>query len=633
VSYGELGELALQVVAGLAVGWTVGQWALNRFLLRAFPQAAEEFGLAERGLMALVGLFAFAVVAMVANLIAGGAVFGLPGVITTVGVVVVVIGVRGREWPRHLPWPGLVAFLAVLLVLYMRPVVLAGSGARLGDPQWHLGWTEQLLHGQAIPTGPAPEFARNAYPWGYHALLATLVRLIPGSSTLVALDATHVLFLLGLPLSAACLARRLRRDAAWFAAGAVSLIGGWGWLSAHGAVFAASPSQAHHGADLVVASPNAVYELFPPALPRELGLITLAAAGLFAVLAAAWARRDGPVEDWRHDASFRFALAAGLAGGITGLISVPLFVTYLAWLTAAAIVAPRGCRIRLWVTFVVGAGAVFALWAGPVVADYLRYGGFVNVTPHVGTEWALSQGLASWGLLAPAAAAGVIFFLVRRSPDSRIFLAFAGASAVLMAVALARPAFHWHVAGNRTLLYQGRVWPPAHLLGAALAGVVVAAAFSWVRQRARVVAIALVVAVTSIGVASPAIASIRLARLMPTYDKGFIFGSPDFAPDGFIRQAAAHLGPSDVVLVHGSNILAFSLFSFSGARLARFDDPTLRGNDLRIRFPDLAAAWDRRMAHGGFRPDYVVALASEMGAGPVVARGLYQGSEYVLVKT
>ncbi|MEA2485028.1 MAG: hypothetical protein QOD46_139, partial [Actinomycetota bacterium] len=254
MSYGELLELTLQVIAGLLVGWVVGQWALQRFLLRAFPHVADEFGLPERALMALVGLFGFAVVAMLGNLITGGAVFGLPGVITTIGVVVVAMGVRGRLWPRQVPWVPLAAFLFVLLVLYVRPVIVAGSGARLGDPQWHLGWTEQLLHGQAIPTGPAPEFARNAYPWGYHALLATLVRLVPGSSTLVALDATHVLFLLGLPLSAACLARRLRSDAAWFAAGAVSLVGGWGWLSAHGAVFAASPSQAHHGADLVVAS-------------------------------------------------------------------------------------------------------------------------------------------------------------------------------------------------------------------------------------------------------------------------------------------------------------------------------------------------------------------------------------------
>jgi hypothetical protein len=640
VSTGTLGELAVQVIAALAVGWVTGDWVLHRFLIGASSQTAAEFGLPERALFALIGFFGFSIVAMVVNLVTGGAVFGLPAVLTVAGIAVVALGAR-RFRVAGVPWAPLILFLLVLLALYMRPVVAGGSGARLGDPQWHLGWTEQLLHGQAIPTGPAPELARNAYPWGFHAVLATLVRLVPGSSALPALDAVHVLILLGLPLTAASLARRLRPDAGWFAAIAVSLVGGFGWLSAHRAVFAASPSQAHHGADLVVASPNAVYELFPPALPRELALVTLGAAALFMVLAVVWAgprSRDGSGPSssegprWKGNLAFRYSLVAGVAGGITGLISVPLFVTVLVWSVACAIVIAPGFRLRFVATFLAGGVPVFALWAAPVVADYLRFGGFVNVTPHVGTEWGLAVGLASWGLLLPGAAAGVVLQVARRHPAGRPLLAFAAASALLMAVAIARPALDWHLAGNRTLLYQGRVWPPAHLLGAAFAGVAAAAGFDWLRRRGRLLAWATALAVLSIGAVSPALASIRLERLLPTYDKGFIFGSMDFAPQGFVRRAASHLGPSDVVLVHGSEILAFSIFSFSGARLARFDDPTIPNNDLRIRFPDLAAKWDRRMADGGFRWDFTVAPASEAGGGPVEARGLYQGEEYVLIR-
>jgi hypothetical protein len=625
-------ELTLQVVIALAVGWVIGDWLLDRFFFRSFPQESAELGLAERALIGLVGFFGFAIAAMVVNLVTGGAVFGLPGVIPVFGASIVVLGIRRKAWPKGVPWAFLAVLLAVLLWLYVRPFLASGSGVRLGDPQWHLGWTEQLLHGQAIPTGPAPVFARNAYPWGYHALLATLVRFVPGSSTLVALDASGVLILIGIPLAAASLARRVRPDAGWFAAVAVSLIGGFGWVSAGGAAFAASPSQAHHGADLVVASPNAVYELFPPALPRELGLITLAAAGVFMVIAATSARAGSGSGRWFRQAPSRYALAAGIAGGITGLISVPFFVTVLVWAVAASTVAPRGCKLRLLLTFLGAAVPVFALWAGPVAADYLRFGGFVNVTPHVGTEWTLGQGLASWGLLAPAAAAGVLLLVLKRSMRSTTLLAFAAASTALMALALARPAFHWHLAGNRTLLYQGRVWPPAHLLGAAFAGVAVAAGYSWLRERTRILALGVALVLTVVGAASPALASIRLDRLLPTYDKGFIYGSPDFAPDGFIRRAAAHLGPSDVVLVHGSNILAFSIFSFSGARLAAFDDPTLPRNDLRIRFPDLADRWDHQMAHGGFVPDFTVAPASQAPPGRVLARGLYQAAEYVLTR-
>jgi hypothetical protein len=140
------------------------------------------------------------------------------------------------------------------------------------------------------------------------------------------------------------------------------------------------------------------------------------------------------------------------------------------------------------------------------------------------------------------------------------------------------------------------------------------------------------VAVTVVGAVSPALASIRLSRLLLLDAKGYIFGSSNYTPDGFVRQAASHLGPSDTVLVHGSNILAFAMFSFSGARLAAYEDPTLRRNDLRIRFPDLAAGWQQQMAAGGFRPDFTVVRADEAGAAPVVARGVYQRVEYALVR-
>ncbi|MDP9222886.1 MAG: hypothetical protein M3P18_03350, partial [Actinomycetota bacterium] len=633
VTPGVLAQLLLQVVAALAVGWVVGDWFLRRLLSSADPEAASGLGLPERALISLVAFFGFCVAEMVVNLVTGGAVFGLPGIVCAVAAAIVISGVRRRGWPVGVPWRPLALFVIVLFALYVAPVIVGGSGARLGDPAWHLGWTEQLLHGEPIPTGPAPEFARNAYPWGFHALLATLVRLVPGSNPLVAYDAAGVLFLLGLPLAAASLARRLRRDAGWPAAIAVSLVGGFGWLSARGLAFAASPSEAHHGADLVVASPNAVYELFPPALPRELGVVTLAAATLLFALAAAAARRSSDHDRWSRSVSFRLALAAGAAGGITGLISVPLFVTFLAWSAAGAAAATRRHRVRLWSTVLAGALPTLGLWAGPVIGDYLRFGGFVSVTPHVGTEWTLAAGIASWGLLGPAAIAGVLLS-VRERQRSAVLLACGAASAALMGLAIARAAFGWRLSGNETLLYQGRVWPPAHLLGAAFAGAAAAAGYSWLRHRMRVAAVGLAVAASLIGAASPALASVRLTHLLATNGKGFIYGSPDFAPGGFVRRAAAHLGPSDVVSVHGSQILKFSLFSFSGVRLANYDDPTLASNDLRIRFSDLARRWDRRMADRGFDANFRVVPATEAGAGaPVVARGLYEGIVYVLLRS
>ena len=66
-------------------------------------------------------------------------------------------------------------------------------------PPWHLGWTEQLLGGDPFPTGPAPEFGRNAYPWGLHATMATMVRLAPGTDPLVAFETLHLVLIAAHP--------------------------------------------------------------------------------------------------------------------------------------------------------------------------------------------------------------------------------------------------------------------------------------------------------------------------------------------------------------------------------------------------------------------------------------------------
>src|SRR5918999_5025602 len=110
----------------------------------------------------------------------------------------------------------------------------------------------------------------------------------------------------------------------------------------------------------MVASPNSVYELLPPALPRELALGLLAAAGALLVGAA---RQGDSRRSW----------AAGGALGVTGLVSVPILISGLAWTGVAAAIVPRGARLRFTARVLVGTGAVVSLWAGPVIADYVRH--------------------------------------------------------------------------------------------------------------------------------------------------------------------------------------------------------------------------------------------------------------------
>lgn len=607
---GTLGQLIVMAVAG---------WAVSDLVLRRVRRGAGEgtfFEWPERALAAVAGFVAFSVALMMLHVVTGGAVFGVPAVVPVVVGVLVVAALPRVAPPRGVPWLAVLAFVLAVGAVFVLPDLKTGPGARTGDPPWHLGWTEQLLHGEAVPTGPAPEHGRNAYPWGLHSVMATMTRAVPGTNPLVALEALHFLLVLALPLTAACLARRIRRYAGWGAAMAMSLIGGWGWLSARGAAFITSPTDARYGADLVVASPNSVYELLAPSLPRELGLVLLGAFGLFLAHAL-------------ETHSDRWRVLAGATAGLVGLMSVPMFISALTWMAAAIVIARRGEHVRTaWMVALVAFG-VFGLWLGPVLVDYVSFGGFVDITPQLGKEWALITSLGSWGLLVPFAALGVVVAV--RDARSRVILGFGIATALFLCLALARRAFEWELAGNATLFHQGRVWPPAHLVGAALAGVAAAAIFRKAWQRRRTVALAGAAVALAVGAASPVLASMRLTEILDRNEAGFIYGRADMAEGSFVRVVAASLGPDDVVAVRGSPALAFHLFEFSGCRLAVYDDPRLDGNDLRIRYAERAAAWDRAMASGGFEADYEVVPASDAELPQMT--GMFEGTRWALVRT
>ena len=605
-------------VAIVAVGWVCGDVLLDWARGREREAGGPARGLPERALAAVVGLCAFCVVLMVANIVLGGAVFGTGVVVPLVSGGILTYGVVSRRWPRRVPWVKVLAAAVLLGALFIWPVLHGGSGARTGDTPWHLGWTEQLLGGQPVPTGPAPGYSQNAYPWGWHALMATTTRIVPGSEPLIAHDALHMVIVFAIPLGAACLARRIRPTAGWAGAVAVSLIGGWGWLSATEPDFVASPSLARYGADLVVASPNSVYELFPPALPREMGVVLLAATGVLLLRAAA-----------RPDT--RALLAGGAGLGLTGIVSVPMLIAGTLWALAAAATVAKGKRARFVVTTAAAALPLFALWAGPVIADYMRFGGFVDITPELGAEWPLPTALSSWGLLLPLAAAGLALVLRRgRLPG---LVAFAGATALYLALTKIRTALGWDLAGNATLLHQGRVWPAAHMLAAAFAGAGAIVIYEFVRKRSGAVALVAASLAIGVGLISPLFGSLTMTEFLAANEHGFTYDRPDLAEGSFVRRAAAGLDPDDVLLVEGeeSDRLAFTLWQLSGARLAAYDDPRLPANDLRIRFADLAARWERAQAGDETEADVVVSSFTDGGERRSVS-GEYDDRQWSLVR-
>jgi hypothetical protein len=614
VSAGVFAAALLQLSLMMAVGWALGNLVLDRLV---DEERTTFVGPPERALAAVAGAILFCVGSMALHIVGGGVVFGVPGLVPLAALATTFVCRRHLVLGGPVPWAPLAAGILLVAAIYLTPALLGGSSIRTGDPPWHLGWSNQLLAGEPVPTGPAPEFGRNAYPWGLHAVMATAVRLAPGSTALTALEMLHLLLVVTIPLGAACLARRIKANAGWAAAAAASLVGGFGWIRAAGADFVTSPGNSRYGADLVVASPNSVYELFPPALPRELGLVMLAAAGWLTVVATGSRRHNV----W---------VAVGVAAGLVGLLSVPLFVTALLWIGGAAWLVPRGGRLR-WLTVTgLSAVAVFALWAGPVASHAIRYGGFVNITPRLGKEWPLLVAFASWGLLLPLAVGGFILSLKARV--GRALSLLAACSFGLLLIAITRGQFDWDLAGNATLLHQGRAWPPAHLLGAVFAGIGLLWLWERARERSRALATVALTVLVGIGAASPVLASQRLSEIIRGGGAGFEYGGEDLSPGSFARRAAAFLDPHDIVDVRGNEDLAFLLFQLSGAKLADFDDPRLDGNDLRIRYAELAAAYDRTVDAGGFEATYLVIPAPAGAYERALARGSFQGRDWILVQ-
>lgn len=603
--------LTIQALIAVAVGTVVGGYLLEK--LKRESESDVPLGAPERALAALVGLCLLAVALMVGHIVTGGAVFGSRAPVPVTAAVILWFGRRRLlARPRRLPAPAVLWLIAGLALLYVLPVLTGGFGARLGDPSWHLGWTEQVLAGDPVPTGPAAGVAANAYPWGFHALLAMLVRLVPGSEPLIALETVHLMIVAGIPLAAVCLARRVAPGAGPAAAAAVSLIGGFGWLAGSPGL-ETTPYEATN-ADLVVTSPNSVFELLPPALPREVGLMLLGATAVLVLLALKTPDR-------------RSAIATGIVLGTVGLFSVPMFVGALAWSLGAWVSASRARNFLLWMAGT--GGLIFALWAGPVGAAFTRYGGFVDITPRLGREWPLPEALGAWGLLLPAAILGAVVAARGRALASTSLLAFAGTCIALLALALARSNFGWSLWGHDTVLHQGRVWPQDHLLGGALAGI------AWTVAGAASTALRTTLAALVLTLGAPSVVrgSIDMHAVLAANRDGFHYDSANLDPDAFVRVAAAHLGPDDVVAVppvHDS--LGFLLFQFSGARLSDYDDLRLASNDLRIRYRDLASEWEETRSRSGFGADFQVAPASSVPDGEVLAQGLYDGRRWALTR-
>jgi hypothetical protein len=271
------------------------------------------------------------------------------------------------------------------------------------------------------------------------------------------------------------------------------------------------------------------------------------------------------------------------------------------------------------------------LWLGPLIYWYVTEGGFVDVVPVLGMEWPLLMAFSAWGILFPLAVGGIWLAFRSRTVHAMVMLGFAAASVAAIGLAVARRELEWGLEGNQTLLHQGRMWPVAHLLAAAFAGIALAYLWSRIASRNKSAAHVATIVAFGFGSISLLLSIPAMTDLIETRDKGFVYADEDLANGSFVRDAATHLSPGDVLLT-ADDALAFKLFEFSGVALSDYDDPRLADNEARIRYRDLAAGYIENKRSGGFTPTHVVVEEGSAPQGEVLASGEYEGRELVLVK-
>jgi len=331
----------------------------------------------------------------------------------------------------------------------------------------------------------------------------------------------------------------------------------------------------------------------------------------------------------------RLALLSGVAVGMVGLISVPLWFTGIIWTAIGVVLTGAAGRRRMLIPMVAPGVVVFGLWAVPVALNYMRYGGFIP-TSELGVEWPPLTALAAWGLLLPLALAGIALAWRSGTTSAHVILAFGGVTVVMLVLARARSEFDWNLASNATILHQGRMWPVAHLLGSAFAGAALAAGFRWMRRRSEFLAPLAVGVLIIVGSLSLWLSSQGLTEIIREHEDSWLYTRAEFAPDAFIDRAAEQLGPDDVVQAPqgDDNVLGFWLFQFSGARVNAHSDSRFPGNELRIRYQDLARSYGETMASGGFEADFIPMPESEAADIPeaaIVTEGPFRGETWVLV--
>jgi hypothetical protein len=463
-----------------------------------------------RWALSLTGAVAYALVLMVLHMASGGRVFSHPTAVrwaTFLLAAALMAGKILRERklaaelaPRPVEIGALTSLLLLNLVVWGWPLLHGLPEAR-GDAALHTGWASQLLNGDTAPSSALVGDIPNAYPWLFHAVLASVTLFTPGGHTLMALGPLLVMQVGGLVLALFALGREMggRWSAGAYAALFGVATGGFGFLLGRSPelVFSArsaTGSVRYMGDFLARRSYNLSFHNLWPPLPRDLGF-ALVPAFLLLLLIGLRNRSD-----W-------FLVGTGTVLGLMGLTSPDGFIVCAAVVLLLAVFLRRAARLRAASLVGLPALALYLLWLGPLLVSYLDLGGFRDLSAEPVALPAIAI-LFSWGVSVPFAVYGLVRWVPRvtRKLEARLLLAYAVAAGALIVSSFLFPRLLGE--GFTVLGRPHRYWPLLYLAVALYAALGAAEAIARLAGRRRALGGALLSVTVAAAIASPALGTL-----------------------------------------------------------------------------------------------------------------------------
>ncbi len=462
------------------------------------------------------------------------------------------------------------AVVVVAVVVWAAPVLrvipLAPESA---DTRWHMGWASQLMNGESTPSSLITGAVPNYYPWLFHALVAFVAALTPGGRAFHTLGPLQFLQVAAAALTLFAIGRTIATN--WIAGATTALFG---------AIAAGLPFALIGRIDAVIHTPrtggprgtyNASYNNLAPPLPRDLGYALLLA---FLLLLIAGMLQRSPL----------LLVGAGGMLGLAGLTSAEFFFVGLG--VAIVTVAMPGAVSRSVIALSVLAPAValFATWLVPLVASYLRLGGFVNTTGVGPIILSPLEILLSWGLATPLAAYAVVRWLPshRAEVGARIVVALAVVTGVLVLTSSIIPRVlgpGFMILGRST-----RYWPVLHLAVAFLAGIGASELIARGAVWRPVAGVGVGVLLVALALPVPIAASVDVAR---SGQRASLLGSALLGNRANYLTEVGRRGRGQCVVAAPGN-LPLLIFSYTGYRHVAYTGLRRHtGNFARIRWRDI----------------------------------------------